>query len=72
MFHFEQNFDEPGDRRKRLLTRRATNWYVNVRNEFHTIYEYDEKARQRMKSLNQTSPFLVYAQGVKAFSIWMG
>ena len=42
MFHIEQSFDMPGVS-KQLLTRRATNWYVKARNEFHTVYEYDEK-----------------------------
>ena len=44
MFHLEQSFDEPGVS-KHMLTRRATNWYVHARNEFHTVYEYDEKGR---------------------------
>lgn len=44
MFHLEQSFDEPGVT-KHILTRRATNWYVNARNEYHTVYEYDEKGQ---------------------------
>lgn len=44
MFHLERSFDEPGVS-KQLLSRRATNWYVKARNEYHTVYEYDEKGR---------------------------
>lgn len=44
MFHLEQGFEEPGVS-KQILTRRATNWYVKARKEYHTVYEYDEKGR---------------------------
>lgn len=42
MFHIEQRFDMPGVS-KHMLTRRATNWYMKARNEFHTVFDYDEK-----------------------------